>query len=517
MDRRLRTAVQWAAAAALYYGAAWLGLRMAVYPETASPIWPAAGVAIAALTLLDLRAWPAIAVAVYLVELPAFGPLDSLLLATGNTVEAVAGAWVLRRLGAEGAFTEGPRVGRFLGGMVAAAVPSALFAIAPLAGLGGPTPLAELVLTWYLGDLMGAVLVAPALVLLIRPAASVPRQAFEYVGFVAAVLAVAAAAFYPWQAEPWSQINTAFLAIGPLVWAAARFGPPATAWTTLALSLAAQAGLAIGEVPEASLQNARLLQVQALAAVMAGIGLYVAATVHQRNETIRLLEENQRRLAAADRMKTDFLNKAAHELRTPLMPIQLQARVLAEPRDPERQAHAVRILERNVDRLGRIITKLVAAARVGDEQARFEPHPVALRDVVDTAFGRIEGSAEARALDLVVDADPGEVRIDRDMVLKVLHELLENAVAHADSTVHLEARRTPQGSRWVVTDDGPGVPPHERERIFEPFAPSRRPGPWEGHGLGLYITKALVTGHGGTLQVEAADDGGARFVVDLPG
>jgi integral membrane sensor domain MASE1 len=101
MENRMRVASLWIIVAAAYYGAAWLGLQMAVFPEMASPIRPAAGVAVATLTLLGLRAWPAIASTVFLVELPGLGFTNSLMLTVGTTGEAGLGAFIVRRLGAQ--------------------------------------------------------------------------------------------------------------------------------------------------------------------------------------------------------------------------------------------------------------------------------------------------------------------------------------------------------------------------------------------------------------------------------
>jgi signal transduction histidine kinase len=260
---------------------------------------------------------------------------------------------------------------------------------------------------------------------------------------------------------------------------------------------------------------------QTLAGAMAVISLYVAATIHQRSMTIHLLRENQARLEEADRMKTSFLNKAAHELRTPLTPIQLQVRLLESKMEGDGDAGpSLLIVRRNVERMASIIAKLVAAARIDDEVRAFHPLATDLHALASEATADVAEAAARRHVTLRVQTDRGETTLDRRAWSKVLHELLENAVRFAPEAGHvtLEARHTRGGgSRWSVTDDGPGVPAARRERIFEPFTQDDQAQLGEGHGLGLYIARALVAGHGGGLWVEDAPQGGARFIAEIPG
>lgn len=102
-------------------------------------------------------------------------------------------------------------------------------------------------------------------------------------------------------------------------------------------------------------------------------------------------------------------------------------------------------------------------------------------------------------------------------LLRVLNELLSNAVRHARTRVEVVAEPSSLGGcRITVTDDGPGIPAAARPRLFEAFALSDDAAT-EGSGLGLYIARALVAGHRGTLTVEDAPGGGARFTIRLPG
>lgn len=120
---------------------------------------------------------------------------------------------------------------------------------------------------------------------------------------------------------------------------------------------------------------------------------------------------------------------------------------------------------------------------------------------------------------MICTADPVRVRGDAIRLGKVVRNLTDNAARHARSTVWLGAAIHGSAEAViVVSDDGPGVPENERERIFERFVRldtdrARNAG---GSGLGLAIVKEIVAAHGGSVVVEEASGGGARFVVRLP-
>src|SRR3954447_23197617 len=156
--------------AAVYFGAAKLGLALAFVNASASAVWPPTGVAIAALLLLGSRAWPGIFIGAFIANLTTAGMVaTSLAIAAGNTLEGVAGAWLVwRYANGLGAFTRAADVFRFmlLAGLLAPII-SATIGVSSL-GLGGLMPwdaFGAVWLTWWLGDVVGAAVVAPFIVL----------------------------------------------------------------------------------------------------------------------------------------------------------------------------------------------------------------------------------------------------------------------------------------------------------------------------------------------------------------
>jgi signal transduction histidine kinase len=209
-----------------------------------------------------------------------------------------------------------------------------------------------------------------------------------------------------------------------------------------------------------------------------------------------------------------FLADASHELRTPVAALQATAERLLrdQPSRPGRDAIEAG-LARDSGRLGQLIDDLLNLARL---DAREQPHrqPLDLVDLASAAVAAAGTNGSAARVELV-SCGPVPASGDRDALLRVLRNLLENALAVAD-TVTVEVRQTSEGPTVSVADDGPGVPAEERERIFEPFVRLAR-SPRGGTGLGLAIVRRTIESHGGTVTCDACPAGGARFTLRLPG
>jgi two-component system, OmpR family, sensor kinase len=226
------------------------------------------------------------------------------------------------------------------------------------------------------------------------------------------------------------------------------------------------------------------------------------------------------RLAAAFRQQRDFVADASHELRTPLAVISGQLDVLARYQDPsvEDVRHVQRIVAGEVARTTRLVEDMLLLAR--SEQREFvSRRPVDLPQFVNELWSTTTVGINRRfALGPVPD---GRVDADPDRLAQALRNLLDNAIAHTadtDGQVALRTEALPGGRvRFTVTDDGPGVPPHERTRIFERFhrtdeARDRRAG---GAGLGLAIVQAIADAHDGEVRAVAPAGAGARFELEI--
>lgn len=246
---------------------------------------------------------------------------------------------------------------------------------------------------------------------------------------------------------------------------------------------------------------------------------------------LRRLEEQ---LARSERLRElgELAAGVAHEIRNPLTGIEGFASLLARDQPPEssgrRYAQAIIEASRH---LNRTVGDLLAFART-PQPVKSDCNPVALAEsclelvraqelAQSTERGR-QGGQERLSLPVLDlhDAwgDSGVVSVDAGQVRQVLLNLVQNAcqilAEHRPGAgrVRLGVVAEPEQVLWQVDDDGPGVPPIERLRLFTPFQ-SKRPG---GTGLGLAVAHTLVQGHGGSLAVGDAPGGGARFTVALP-
>jgi signal transduction histidine kinase len=227
------------------------------------------------------------------------------------------------------------------------------------------------------------------------------------------------------------------------------------------------------------------------------------------------------RLSEAFAGQRAFVADASHELRTPLTVIRGQLEVLSAQQEPspEELRRVERLVQAEIARIGRLIDDLLLLAKT--EQAEsLRTEPIDLPAFVDELWHANTLLADRRfQLD---PAPPGKLHADPDRLAQALRNLLANAIEHTDPERGLVLMRVQRageaGIRFVVEDDGPGIPPDERERVFDRFhrtdeARDRASG---GTGLGLAIVGAIVKAHGGTVKASASAAGGARMELELP-
>ena len=223
-----------------------------------------------------------------------------------------------------------------------------------------------------------------------------------------------------------------------------------------------------------------------------------------------------------ERVRRDFVANVSHELRTPVSVIRATAEALADgaAADPERGPAFLAAILRASDRLARLTSDLLDLARIESGGRTLAMAQLAVRPIVDRVLEDLRPLADERGVS-VTDAVPGEAQVlaDSAALEQVLANLLENAVKYTPEGGHVSVRwcAHPDGERIEVVDDGPGVSPKYRERIFERFyrvdkGRSRDQG---GTGLGLSIVRNLVETMGGRAGYEPAPGGGSLFWVRL--
>lgn len=253
-----------------------------------------------------------------------------------------------------------------------------------------------------------------------------------------------------------------------------------------------------------------------LGAFAAHAGSVVANVELHEEVRLALASEVER-----NREKSEFVAAVSHELRTPLAAMlgsvqtirRLSGRLSAS--DTERM---VQIALAEGARLQRLIEDLLLVAAREHQHLRVEPTRVVVRELLATVDAELAVRTQGRLL-LRLAPDLGELSTDRDKLQRIVTNLVENAVKYApEGPIELAASRVGDEVTITLSDQGPGIPEQDRQRVFERFvqldqSSTRRRG---GTGLGLYLSRELAALIGGTLEVGDAPGGGARFVLKVP-
>lgn len=255
-------------------------------------------------------------------------------------------------------------------------------------------------------------------------------------------------------------------------------------------------------------------------AVLAGAGLaVVAASILAVRSVLREV-----RLA---QLKTDFVSNLSHELRTPLTGLRMFVETLQEGRvrDEAERQECLGIIAQETERLSSLVDRILQFASFSRGKAPIELVPVPVVEAVRRAVKVFEKRAESVGASLRIEASVGpetQVRADRDALVQVLLNLLDNAVKYGGENgprIVLSVRVQGRQVRIDVEDDGPGVPERERELVFEEFyrADDLLARRTQGTGIGLALCRRIVLAHGGRIRMLASKRlGGALVRVDLP-
>jgi signal transduction histidine kinase len=236
------------------------------------------------------------------------------------------------------------------------------------------------------------------------------------------------------------------------------------------------------------------------------------------------LEQQNRSVAEANRLKTEFVSMVSHELRTPLTAIQGFAELLGEGTGiPDRERHeCLASVKSNAERLLALINELLDLSRIEAGRIDLRCAAIDLKPLIESAARSLRPLVDGKrqALTLELGDAPSAVWADADRVIQILTNLISNA-----------SKYTPEGGRITVTahhagafarveirDTGIGLSAEQQAQLFTPFFRAQRRGKDHagGTGLGLVITRLLVELHGGQITVSSAPDQGSTFSFSLP-
>ena len=246
----------------------------------------------------------------------------------------------------------------------------------------------------------------------------------------------------------------------------------------------------------------------------------------EEQERLQDLEEENRRVTEANRLKSAFVANMSHELRTPLNSIIGFGELLFHDRVPAGSPQHKEFLGdilRSARHLLQLINDILDLAKVESGRLMFRPEPIVLPELVAEVRDVVRGLAAQRSIDVRVDVDPSvrSVELDPSRLKQVLYNYLSNAIKFTRPGGRVIVRVRPEGEacfRIEVEDDGIGVAAADIPRLFVEFqqldtSTTKR---FQGTGLGLALTRRIVEAQGGTVGVKSAPGVGSTFYAVLP-
>ncbi len=228
------------------------------------------------------------------------------------------------------------------------------------------------------------------------------------------------------------------------------------------------------------------------------------------------------RLARQEADRLTFLGGVAHDLRNPLAALKMAtdvARRAGQPPSPERTERTLAIVARQIERLERMVGDLLDATRIEAGRLELRRQRLDVRPIVGHVVELYRPVAPGHEIVFIEPDDALVADFDPTRIEQVIANLVSNAVKYSPDGGRVTLTAFTERAEAIVTvsDEGMGIPPEEREQIFEPFRRTRRSRELlPGVGLGLSVARKIVTGHGGTLEVESRVGAGSTFRVRLP-
>lgn len=528
--------------AAVYLSGGLLGLSLDPVSDFAALVWPASGLALAALVHFGRGLWPGVAAGALLVNLWAgstleqeVNPLVAAGIAAGNTLGALLGAWLVERARIRPALD---RLRDVMAFVALAALASTL--VSPSVGvttlwLGGHLPLADVPAAWrawWVGDAIGVLLVTPfALAWATARPSSVDARRVALAAVLLALLLGGSLVVFAGPSAGAPAAHGLVYALFPLLIAVAlAFGLRGATSATLLVAAVAVVATTLGHGPFVREElHEGLLLLQTFMGITATTFLVLAAVTAERERALRTLErahgalsDVNAELARAVSGRDAFIAMASNELVTPLHSLRLQlglmrlrATVTAAPPDDR----IIEVLERQVQRLTELVPSLLDVTRMAAGQLAISPQEgVDLTSIARDVAARFEPELKNAGCALTVEAPAPVLGCwDRGRLEQLVSNLLANAMEYgAGRPVRVSVAGDARGARVRVHDEGRGIAPEDQARIFERFERVDDEARSGGLGLGLWIVRQIAEAHGGQVSVQSQPGEGATFCVELP-
>jgi two-component system sensor histidine kinase KdpD len=225
--------------------------------------------------------------------------------------------------------------------------------------------------------------------------------------------------------------------------------------------------------------------------------------------------------AETNQLRAAMFSSVTHDFRTPLASIKAGVTSLLDPgvaHDGGQERELLTTILEETDRLNRLVGNILDLARIRAGALIPTRHEAGLEEIAEAVVARLAPRLDGVRVELDIAEIVPSVAVDEMQLDQVMTNLLENAARHSPPGGEVRLAVAPAGDRVVVrvTDRGPGVPPEDRERVFEAFYRGASTPDSPGTGLGLAIANAIVTANGGRIWIEDPPDGGATFAFEIP-
>jgi signal transduction histidine kinase len=262
-------------------------------------------------------------------------------------------------------------------------------------------------------------------------------------------------------------------------------------------------------------KNLTTITIIAMAASASGILFLIFSSNKRLEQTVSAktaeLREANMQLQARDKMQQEFINVAAHELRTPVLPIILGAEELAETMHGN---NIVQIILRNAKRITKLTNDILDASRIESNSLKLDKKRVNLKDLIANVVGDYGKQAPSDDVEVEYEQQDMYVEADSTRITQVLSNLLGNSIKFTKKgKITITTKKDGGMVTVAVRDTGTGIDPEIAHRLFTKFATKSD----SGTGLGLFIAKSIVEAHGGKIWAENNTEGqGATFAFSLP-
>lgn len=230
-----------------------------------------------------------------------------------------------------------------------------------------------------------------------------------------------------------------------------------------------------------------------------------------------------RQQALFNLQKDSFISNISHELKTPVATTKVAIEALTTYKgieDPERTKKYLHLASWEMDRLSNMIDRIMNIIQTENGNLVLEKQPVDLTALLQELIHARQPILKEKNIEVVWDNanDPVVLPADKTHLQGVCYNLLDNAVKYGGNLIRIGVKNLDDKVRITIADNGPGIAPEYRKKVFENFfrVPSHNRHDVKGHGLGLSYARDIITAHQGTIDLEGTPGGGATFIITLP-